>query len=288
MENTPAPPPEVGQAVRVRSRLATVRAVEPYDTRTAQGRLNLVDVEYLDDFRYPEAEQLLWEVESTAMVLGKTSLPRVDEYRPDDPGVLKAFINAHRWTRLNRLREGEGIENEPILGVWNSAIQVHYYQLDAVVRALSMPRVALLLCDGVGLGKTIQCGLVTEELLLRRRIRRVLIICPAMLQRQWQYEMRRKFNLDFEIIDSDSTFQLRRRMGIDTNPWKAFPRIITSMDFLRMPDVLQQFLSASGVGPDAETDGRTMAHAPWDLLMVDEAIILPRKAAVVPASVLEC
>ena len=271
MTDIPMQVPEVGQAVRVRNRLATVRAVEPYDSRTAQGRLNIVDVEYLDDFRYPEAEQLLWEVESTAFVLGKTTLPRVDENRPDDPGVLQAFINAHRWTRLNRLRENEGIENEPILGVWNSAIQVHYYQLDAVVRALSMPRVALLLCDGVGLGKTIQCGLVTEELLLRRRIRRVLIICPAMLQRQWQYEMRRKFNLDFEIIDSDSTFQLRRRMGIDTNPWKAFPRIITSMDYLRMPDVLQQFLSASGVGPDAETDGRTMAHAPWDLLIVDEA-----------------
>ena len=133
-----------------------------------------------------------------------------------------------------------------------------------------MPRVSLLLADGVGLGKTIQCGLVLEELLLRRRIRRILVICPAMLQRQWKYELRRKFNLDFEVIDSDSTFQLRRRLGIDTNPWKAFPRIITSMDYLRMPDVLQQFLSASGVGPDAETDGRTMAHAPWDLLIVDE------------------
>ncbi len=89
MKNTPAPPPEVGQAVRVRNRLATVRAVEPYDTRTAQGRLNIVEVEYLDDFRYPEAEQLLWEVESTALVLGKTSLPRVDENRPDNPDVLQ-------------------------------------------------------------------------------------------------------------------------------------------------------------------------------------------------------
>src|ERR1700733_5897970 len=58
--------PEVGQAVRVRNRLATVRAVEPYDApRTTQGRLHIVDVEYLDDFRYPEAEQLLWEVEAT-------------------------------------------------------------------------------------------------------------------------------------------------------------------------------------------------------------------------------
>ena len=237
--------PEVGQAVRVRNRLATVRAVDPYDTRT-EGRLNIVDVEYLDDFRYPESEQLLWEVESTAIVLGKTSLPRVDENRPDSPVVLQAFINAHRWTRLNRLREGDDIDDEPLLGVWNSAIQVHYYQLDPVIRALSMPRVSLLLCDGVGLGKTIQCGLVLEELLLRRRIRRVLVVCPAMLQRQWKYELRRKFNLDFEIIDSDSTFQLRRRLGIDTNPWKAFPRIITSMDYLRMPDVLDQFLQASG------------------------------------------
>jgi hypothetical protein len=50
MTNNPAPPPEVGQAVRVRNRLATVRAVEPYDTRTAQGRLNIVEVEYLDDY----------------------------------------------------------------------------------------------------------------------------------------------------------------------------------------------------------------------------------------------
>jgi hypothetical protein len=74
--------PEVGQAVRVRNRLATVRAVEPYDSRDAQGRLHIVEVEYLDDCRFPEAEQLLWEVEATATILGKTSLPSVDAHRP--------------------------------------------------------------------------------------------------------------------------------------------------------------------------------------------------------------
>jgi superfamily II DNA or RNA helicase len=263
--------PEVGHAVRVRNRLATVRAVEPYESRDAQGRLHIVEVEYLDDCRFPEAEQLLWEVEATAKVLGTTSLPGVDANRPDSPTALTAFVNAHRWTRLNRLRATEGIEDEPLLGVWNSAIQVHPYQLEPVLRALAMPRVSLLLADGVGLGKTIQSGLVLEELLLRRRIRRILVLCPAMLQRQWQYELRRKFNLDFKIIDSDSTFKLRRDLGIDTNPWKAFPRIITSMDYLRMPDVLQQFLQASGAGPDAESNGgRTSPHAPWDLLIVDE------------------
>jgi superfamily II DNA or RNA helicase len=261
--------PEVGQAVHVRNRLATVRAVEPYDTQRASGRVHLVEVEYLDDWRYPESEQLLWEVEGTAKVLGKTSLPGIDANRPDSPDALKAFVNAHRWTRLNRLRESDDLREEPLLGVWNSAIQVHAYQLEPVLKALAMPRVSLLVADGVGLGKTIEAGLVLEELLLRRRIRRILVLCPAMLQRQWKYELRRKFNLDFEVIDSESTFQLRRRLGIDTNSWKAFPRIITSMDYLRMPDVLGQFLQASGVG--TESDGRrTIAHAPWDLLIVDE------------------
>src|SRR3954452_378240 len=263
--------PEVGQAVRVRNRLATVRAVEPYDSRTGSGRLHIVDLEYLDDWRYPEAEQLLWEVEATGKVLGKTSLPGVDANRPDSPDALRAFVNAHLWTRLNRLRESDDLTGEPILGVWNSAIQVHAYQLEPVLKALAMPRVSLLLADGVGLGKTIQSGLVLEELLLRRRIRRILVLCPAMLQRQWKYELRRKFNLDFEVIDSDSTFQLRRRLGIDTNPWKAFPRIITSMDYLRMPDMLGQFLQASGAGADPRAGVvGTTAHAPWDLLIVDE------------------
>ncbi len=261
--------PEVGQAVRVRGRLATVFSVAPYDGR--QGRLHLVTVEYLDDSRHPESDEILWEIESSAEVLGATSLPRIDQHRPDSPSALQAFINTHRWTRLNRLRSGENLEDEPLLAVWNSAIQVHPYQLEPVLRALKMPRVSLLLCDGVGLGKTIEAGLVLQELLLRRRIRKVLILAPAMLQRQWRYELRRKFNLDFEIIDSESTFELRRHMGIDTNPWKVSPRIIASMDYLRIPDVLQQFLQASGV-KDASLpgNGNGSAHASWDLLIVDE------------------
>jgi superfamily II DNA or RNA helicase len=268
LESTETRFPEVGQAVQVRNRLATVRAVEPYDTRGQQGRLHIVDVEYLDDCRYPESEQVLWEVETTAKVLGSTSLPSVDANNPDSPVSLQAFVNAHRWTRLNRLRETNDIADEPLLAVWNSAVQVHPYQLEPVIRALQMPRVSLLLADGVGLGKTIQSGLVLEELLLRRRIRRVMVLCPAMLQRQWKVELQQKFNLNFEVIDSDSTFQLRRRMGIDTNPWKAFPRVITSMDYLRMPDVLQQFLQASQIGDDSNQ--QILAHAPWDLLIVDE------------------
>lgn len=263
------PVPEVGQAVRVRNRLAVVRAVDPYETRNA-GRMHLVEVEYLDDHRFPAADQLLWEAEASARVLGATSLPAVDAQRPDSPSALQAFVDAHRWSRLNRLRDTDSIEDEPLLGVWNSAVQVHPYQIEPVLRALRMPRVSLLLADGVGLGKTVQAGLVLEELLLRRRIRRVLVLCPAHLGRQWQDELRRKFSLDFRTIDAESTFRLRRRLGIDTNPWKAFPRVITSMDYLRQPDVRQQFLQAAGA--DTPRDARSApARASWDLLIVDEA-----------------
>ena len=65
--------PEVGQAVRVRNRLATVRAVDPYESRN-EGRLHLVEVEYLDDCQFPAADQLLWEAEATGRVLGATAL----------------------------------------------------------------------------------------------------------------------------------------------------------------------------------------------------------------------
>ena len=66
-----------------------------------------------------------------------------------------------------------------------------------MVRALEVPRVNLLIADDVGLGKTIEAGLVAQELLLRHRARRILVVCPAGLTLKWRDEMREKFGLDF-------------------------------------------------------------------------------------------
>lgn len=72
---------------------------------------------------------------------------------------------------------------------FRSGIDIEDYQLDPVVRAIQMPRVNLLVADDVGLGKTIEAGMVALELIIRHRTRKILIVCPAPLQVQWQEQI---------------------------------------------------------------------------------------------------
>lgn len=127
-----------------------------------------------------------------------------------------------------------------------------------------MPRVNLLVADDVGLGKTIESGLVALELIIRHRARRVLVICPASLQVQWRDQMRDKFGLDFRIVDSELMRDLRRKRGIHVNPWSHFPRLITSIDFLKRERPLRLFretLPAKGES----------IYRRYDVLICDEA-----------------
>ena len=128
-----------------------------------------------------------------------------------------------------------------------------------------MPRVNLLIADDVGLGKTIEAGLVVQEMILRHRVRTVLIVCPSSLQFQWQEQMRDKFGLEFRIIDSEAIGNLSRKRGIHVNPWSHFPRLITSIDFLKRERPLRTFRETLPAG-----DQPTYPRA-YDLLIVDEA-----------------
>lgn len=182
------------------------------------------------------------------------------------PEDFDALLRAARWTAGSPFLDpdGEGpLDRLPISSPFHGAVQVEDFQLVPLLKALRMPRVNLLIADDVGLGKTIEAGLILTELLLRRRIQRVLILTPASLRLQWRDEMWEKFALTFELVDRTETHALRQRLGIDANPWRAFSRIIASYHYLRQDDVLEQFLSASNP-PEGSP------HLPWDLLIVDE------------------
>jgi len=262
--------PRVGLLARVRNRRGLIAAVEPFDTGTAgDGRLHAVRVEYTDHDG-PGAETLIWEREPAARVVEPSRLPDIDCAQPMVPRDFDAIVRAARWQAMQSLLTPDGGSAAPrhaIAAPMFGAVQAEDFQLDPLLRALQMPRVSLLIADDVGLGKTIEAGLILTELLLRRRVRRVLILCPASLKWQWQQEMDDKFALQFDIVDGPETHALQRNLGLDANPWRTFERIIASYHYLRQPLVREQFEATCRTG-----DGQPQAaHLPWDLLIVDEA-----------------
>lgn len=258
--------PRVGMLATIRNRRALISAVEPFDGHL-DGRLHLMRLEYIDADGAPE-DTVIWEREPHARLLEPVALPNLSGEPPLPPADFDALQRATRWTAISPFLTAEnGISpslHTPIAAPLFGAMQVEDFQLLPLLKALRMPRVSLLLADDVGLGKTVEAGLILTELLLRRRIQRVLILCPASLRKQWQQEMRDKFALHFDIIDRAETHALQKRLGLDANPWRTYPRIITSYYYLRQPDVLEQFRAAC-----QQPEGT--AHLPWDLLIVDEA-----------------
>lgn len=250
----------------VRNRRGLITAVEPYDA-PPEGRLHLVTVEYTDPDGVAE-DRLIWEREPGATVVPPTALPDLHGTAAMQPDEFDALVRATRWTALSPFIDPDGgrgpLTRSPIASPLHGAIQPDDFQFVPLLKALRMPRIALLLADDVGLGKTIEAGLILTELLLRRRIRRVLVLCPAALTRQWKDEMAEKFSLGFDIVDRRETQALRRRLGLDANPWRIYGRVITSYDYLKQADILEQFRSASIVEPDSP-------RLPWDLLILDEA-----------------
>jgi SNF2 family DNA or RNA helicase len=180
----------------VRNRRALVASVEPFDG-SPEGRLHLVTLEYTDPDGIPE-DTLIWEREIDPSVLEPTALPQVTSEPSMAATDFDALQRATRWTALSPFLppdRGTSEVKAPIASPFFGAVQVEDFQLVPLLKALRMPRISLLLADDVGLGKTVEAGLILTELLLRRRIRRVLILCPAALRKQWQQEMKTKFSL---------------------------------------------------------------------------------------------
>jgi superfamily II DNA or RNA helicase len=255
--------PRIGMFATVRNRRGLTTGVEPFDGPS--GRLHLVHIEYKDD-QLPREERLIWELEPEGRLLEPTALPNVTGNDPMPVEDFDALLRAARWSAATPFIDPDGagpLGRLPFASPFHGAVQVDDFQLVPLLKALRMPRVSLLLADDVGLGKTVEAGLILTELLLRRRVQRVLILTPASLRLQWRDEMRDKFSLPFDLVDRDETHALRRRLGMDANPWRSFSRIITSYHYLRQEDVLEQFLAACRT-PEGSP------HLPWDLLIVDE------------------
>ena len=257
------PVPEPGQLVDVRRRRYVVIDIAqsplPPDILTIGNlqRQHLVTLSSVEDDALGEELQVIWEIEPGAAAIDKTPLPQPVGF--DTPQRLDTFLNAVRWGAAS------SADVKAIQAPFRSGIDLEDYQLDPVARAIQMPRVNLLIADDVGLGKTIEAGLVAQELIIRHRARRILVVCPAALQVQWHDQMRDKFGLEFRIVDSELMKALRRERGLHVNPWTHFPRLITSIDFLKRERPLRLF---SEILP---AEGESVYPRKFDLLILDEA-----------------
>lgn len=128
------------------------------------------------------------------------------------------------------------------------------YQLVPVLMGLDLPQARLLLADDVGLGKTIEAGLIISELIGRYQARRVLFVTPANLREQWQDIIRHFFHLNVRIMSSRHRRKLERELLAGGDPWGHFPYLIVSMDYAKQPHVIQQILQYE-----------------WDIIVIDEA-----------------
>ena len=87
------------------------------------------------------------------------------------------------------------------------------YQLVPLLMALRLDPVRLLIADDVGIGKTVEAGLIARELLDRGEVRRMAVLCPPHLAEQWQAELRDKFHIDAELILPGTVSRLERGIG---------------------------------------------------------------------------
>jgi superfamily II DNA or RNA helicase len=256
-------PPEQGQLVNVRQRQWIVsevakstlpdRPLQPLNGRNQ----HLVTLSSVEDDGLGEELQVIWELEPGAKAIERSPLP--DPTGFDPPDRLDAFLDAVRWGAASTA------DLKNIQSPFRSGIDIEDYQLDPVVRAIQMPRVSLLIADDVGLGKTIEAGMTALELIIRHRARRILVVCPSSLQIQWRDQMRDKFGLDFRIVDSELMRELRRKRGIHVNPWTHFPRLITSIDFLKRERPLRLFKET------LPAEGESIYPRRYDVLILDEA-----------------
>lgn len=263
MENKKTSLPRIGMSCMIRNRLAVI--IDVSDFSGNRGRQYLVKLSYKDSF-FPAQEELLWNIEPGTKLLEAAALPLPSSnFMPSKE--FDTMVQACRWSAGRPFVNTESNDQKlrlPLSSPFYGAVEPDDYQLVPLLKALRMPRVNLMIADDVGLGKTIEAGLIVNELLIRRRINRVLILCPASLRVQWKDEMQSKFSLPFEIIDQHSTARLKKEIGLDANPWRYYNRAIASYHYLKQALILEQFRNSF----DVENNSPRL---PWDMLIVDEA-----------------
>ena len=250
MTDAPAILPARGQVVRVRHRQYLVEEVEPSATPADSA---LVRLACLDDDAQGQPLEVLWSLEPDAEVLNAAGWGHVAARGFDAPGLFAAYVHTLRWNCVTAANP------RLFQAPFRAGIKLDAYQIEPLRKALLLPRVNLFIADDVGLGKTIEAGLIARELLLRKKLKDIVVACPPSILPQWQDELDARFGLNFQVLDREYVLDTRRERGYTTNPWATHTRFLISHRLL----IDEQY-----AGPMRDWLGE---FRPGSLLILDEA-----------------
>ena len=153
-----------------------------------------------------------------------------------------------------RLRQS-AVQGEALVMGQHGVMDTMSFQLEPTCRALQSLRPRLLIADTVGLGKTLEAGILTAELMRRGRARRILVVTTKSMMRQFQQEFWNRFTIALTRLDSAGIQRIRRDIPANHNPFNYFDRTIISVDTLKRDSEYRHYLE----------------KAWWDLIIIDEA-----------------
>ena len=166
----------------------------------------------------------------------------------------------------------DAFEHDALVAPLEGSVIPLPHQLQALQRAMSGDRVRYLLADEVGLGKTIEAGLIIRELKVRGLAKRVLVVAPAGLVNQWVSELDTHFNETFHLVQPGNFAAWRQLLGVgpDENLWKQHNQVVCTLDSVKPMDSRRGW-SPEQVARYNRERFDDLVNAGWDLVVIDEA-----------------
>lgn len=177
---------------------------------------------------------------------------------PEETVLAKDTSSRFIQTRLyieSILRTSPKTENDKLYVSYKAAMDPMPYQFDPALQALKQPRPRILIADAVGIGKTLEAGILTSELIARGRAKRILVLATKAVLPQFQQEFWNRFSIPLTALDSNGIQRVRERIPSNQNPFFYFDKAIISIDTLKKDELYREMIS--------------QCH--WDLIIIDEA-----------------
>ena len=157
-----------------------------------------------------------------------------------DPEHLGDLLSARLLRDAVRL--GFRSSSGPFRSLGSIAVEPRPYQLVPLLMSLRLSPVRLLIADDVGIGKTIEAGLIAKELLARGEVDRLCVLCPPQLAEQWQSELEQKFNLSPVLVLPSTVTKLERECPPNISVFEQFPVTIVSLDYIKQQSRRDDFI----------------------------------------------